>query len=171
MSTPQGDKPRVLTYAGALLRVAYTTIAYWFVGLTPEENHATKGQAWSRINAYRFAAWHWRKYLKYSEDSRARASLAWCYANLGMVESAVEHYRLAYARNRDPEIALYLAQVELDFGNITAARSLMTDISPRRHELSDEALSALADVESRLSASAPSSGMEANAARSDTKVL
>jgi hypothetical protein len=156
MSTAQqDDHPNVLTYAGALLRVAYTTIAYWLVGLTPEENHAAKGQAWCRVNAYRFAAWHWRKYLKYSEDSRARASLAWCYANLGMLESAVEHYRLAYARNKDPEIALYLAQVELDFGNQASARSLMEEISPRRHELSEESLSTLSDVETRLSAPAP----------------
>jgi hypothetical protein len=151
----QDDKPSVLTYASALLRVAYTTMAYWLVGLTPEENHATKGLAWSRINAYRFAAWHWRKYLKYSEDSRARAQLAWCYANVGMIESAVEHYRLSYARNKDPEIALYLAQVELDFGNQAAARSLMEEISLRRHELSAESLSTLADVETRLSVSVP----------------
>ena len=153
MPTAEEEKTSVLTYACTLLRVAYTTMVYWLVGLTPEENHATKGQAWSRINAYRLAAWHWRKYLKYSEDSRARASLAWCYASLGMIESAVEHYRLAYARNKDPEIALYLAQVEIDFGNEAAARSLIEEISPRRHELSDEARSALADVETRLSES------------------
>jgi hypothetical protein len=109
MSAAQEDRPTAFTYAGALLRVAYTTMAYWLVGLTPEENHWRKANAWALINAYRFAAWHCRKYLNYSEDSRARASLAWCYANLGMVESAAEHYRLAYARNKNPEIALYLA--------------------------------------------------------------
>jgi tetratricopeptide (TPR) repeat protein len=118
VSTADEDRPTILTYAGVLLRVTYTTLAYWFVGLMPEENHCRKALAWMRIDAYRFAAWHWRKYLKYSEDSRARASLGWCYANLGMIESAVEHYRLAYARNKDPEIGLYLAQVELDFGKI-----------------------------------------------------
>jgi hypothetical protein len=155
MSAAQEDRPTVFMYAGALLRVAYTTLAYWLVGLTPEENHWRKADAWALINAYRFAAWHWRKYLKYSEDSGARASLAWCYANLGMVESAAEHYRLAYARNKNPEIALYLAQVELDFGNLAAAQSLIEDISPRRHELSKESLSTLADVDARLSASAP----------------
>jgi hypothetical protein len=66
-----------------------------------------------------------------------------------------EHYRLAYARNKNPEIALYLAQVELDFGNLAAAQSLMAEISQRRHELSTESLSTLADVEARLSVSAP----------------
>jgi len=72
-----------------------------------------------------------------------------------MVESAAEYYRLAYARNKNPELALYLAQVELDFGNQAAAQSLMEEISLRRRELSDESLSTLADVETRLSGSAP----------------
>jgi tetratricopeptide (TPR) repeat protein len=135
-------------------RALNTTMAYWLVGLTPKENHWRKANAWALINAYRFAAWRCRKYLNYREDSRARASLAWCYANLGMVESAAEHYRLAYARNKNPEIALYLAQVELDFGNLAAAQSLIEDISSRRHELSKESLSTLADVDDRLSASA-----------------
>jgi hypothetical protein len=155
MPTAREDKPTILTYAGVLLRVTYTTLAYWVVGLMPEENHWRKALAWMRIDAHRFAAWHWRKYLKYSEDSHARACLAWCYANLGMLESAVEHYRLAYARNKDPEIALYLAQVEVDFGNVVGARALMADISSRRHELSEESLSTLADVEIRLSESSP----------------
>jgi tetratricopeptide (TPR) repeat protein len=153
--TAREDKLSILTYIGALLRVLYTTLAYWVVGLMPEENHCRKALAWTRIDAYRFATWHWRKYLKYSEDSRARASLAWCYAKLGMIESALEHYRLAYARNKDPEIALYLAQVELDFGNLAGARALIEDISARRHALSDESRCTLADVESRLAASAP----------------
>lgn len=141
------DKPSVFTYLCVLVRVAHTTLGNWLVGLTPEENHAIKGEAWARVTAYRWAAWHFRKYLKYSEDSRARASLAWCYAQLGMVESAIEHYRLAYARNRQPEIALYLAQAELDFGNPGAARALLVEIAPRRHELSSDALCALDDLE------------------------
>jgi tetratricopeptide (TPR) repeat protein len=153
MSAAEGRRPSIVTYVSVLLRVTYTTLAYWVVGLMPEENHCRKALAWMRIDAHRFAAWHWRKYLKYSEDSRARASLAWCYANLGMLEPAVEHYRLAYARNKDPEIALYLAQVELDFGNVDGARALMEDIASRRHRLSDELLPTLADLETRLSAS------------------
>src|SRR2546422_774261 len=40
----------------------------------------------------------------------ARAYLAWCYAQLGMQESAVQHYRQAYTHNKHPTIALGLAQ-------------------------------------------------------------
>jgi len=151
MAESTNDKPTLLMYVRVLVRIAFTTLCYWFVGLTPEENHGTKGHAWGQINAYRWAAWHFRKYLKYSEDSRARAALAWCYANLGMVESAVEHYRLAYSRNKDPEIALYLANVEIDLGNFPAARLLISDVSSRRDKLDEEAQKALADIERRLS--------------------
>jgi hypothetical protein len=60
-------------------------------------------------------AWHFRKYLSYSNDARVRANLAWCYANLGMLQSAAQHYREAYARNKHPDVALGLAQVENGF--------------------------------------------------------
>ena len=120
-----GDKPTTLSYVSALTRIAFTTVCYWLVGLTPEENHGTKGTAWASIHAYRWAAWHFRKYLKHSDDSWARAGLAWCYAELGMIESAVEHYRLAYARNKNPEIAIYLAEQRRTSGTSTP-RSVYT---------------------------------------------
>ena len=150
MLDSQQNRLSILTYASVLLRVAYTTFAYWTLGLTPEQNHGTKGYAWSQIGAYRFAAWNWRKYLKYSEDSMARTHLGWCYANMGMIESAAEHYRLAYARNKDVEIALFLAGVELDLHNLEVARALLKDVSARRDQLRDELRAELAEIESRL---------------------
>lgn len=52
-----------LTWLRALARVAYTTLGNYLVGLMPEENHWRKGEAWSRVGAYRWAAWHFRKFL------------------------------------------------------------------------------------------------------------
>jgi hypothetical protein len=34
------------TYLSALTRIAFTTAYYWFVGLTPEENHGIEGYSW-----------------------------------------------------------------------------------------------------------------------------
>jgi tetratricopeptide (TPR) repeat protein len=144
------DRPTALAYLSALTRIGFTTACYWLVGLTPEENHGTKGAAWASIHAYRWAAWHFRKYLKYSDDSWARAALAWCYAQLGMIESAVGHYRLAYARNKNPEIAVYLAQAEADFGNFDAAQRLYEEASARRNDLRSEALAEFAALDDRL---------------------
>lgn len=79
-------RPGVLAYLAAIGQVAFWTVGYYVVGTLPESYHARKGNAWARINAYHRAAWHFRKYLEYSDDSFGRASLAWCYANLGMPE-------------------------------------------------------------------------------------
>ncbi len=77
-----------------------------------------------------------QKVSEYSDDPRVRPQLAWCYAQMGMLESAAQHYRQAYARNKHPDVALGLAQLESDLGNIEAARALVQALAPSRHELS-----------------------------------
>ena len=129
MDTRSDDEPTVLTYLGSFAQLAFLTLVYWSVGSVPEENHSKKGDAWARIGDYRRAAWHFRKYLKYSDDSFGRASLAWRYASLGMLESAVQHYRLAYARNKRPDVACSLALAELAAGNVATARTLVAEMS------------------------------------------
>ena len=142
-----------LTWLWVLVRVAYTTLGNYLIGLMPEENHWRKGDAWSRVGAYRWAAWHFRKFLKYSDDPRVRAHLAWCYANLGMLDSAAQHYREAYARNKNPDVALGLAQLETELGNVEAARALVRALEPHRHELSGEAVALLDSLKRESSAS------------------
>ena len=155
-----------LTWLRVLGRVTYTTLGNYLVGLTPEENHWRKGEAWSRIGAYRLSVWHFRKFLTYSDDARARAYLAWCYAQLGMQESAVQHYRQAYTHDKHPTIALGLAQLETNLGNIDAARVLIENLESHRAELRDDGCALLDSLRARLklneadqpSADAPGSG-------------
>ena len=149
--TQLDHKPTVLTYVAVLSEVMFWTVTYWLVGTLPEENHAKKGCAWSRVGAYRWAAWHFRKYLKHSDDSWGRASLAWCYQNLGLPESAVQHYRIAYSKARRADIACCLADAELSAGNVMAARKLAADLRSRREELSPELTSTFAELEEQLS--------------------
>jgi tetratricopeptide (TPR) repeat protein len=149
-SETQSDEPTVSTYLSAMARIGFTTACYWLVGITPEDNHGTKGYWWARVGAYRWAAWHFRKYLKYTEDSWARASLASCYAHLGMTESAIEHYRLAYARNKNPEIAVFLARAAADLGNLDEARRWQAEVIGRLNELSPEAHAELTELECEL---------------------
>ena len=143
------DRPTASAYASSLVRIAFVTVGYYLVGMLPERNHWQKGHAWARIGAYEWAAWHFRKYLKYSDDGAGRWALGWCYANLGMPRSAVEHLRLAYDRNKRPECACHLAEVELDLGNQTEARSVLAEIVARKHELSPELAPYLSHLESR----------------------
>jgi len=144
-------KPTAFTYIKSSFRILHTTLSYFIVGLMPEENHVLKGNAWAEIHAYRRAAWHYRKLLEYGEDSFARASLGWCYERLGMVESAVEHYRLAHAKNKSPGIALNLAETELDLGNTETGQSLIAEVATRRSTLSAEENEYLVSLEDRLS--------------------
>jgi tetratricopeptide (TPR) repeat protein len=135
-------------------QLIFVTLTYWLVGILPEENHGRKGEAWARIGAYRWAAWHFRKYLKYSDDSVGRAALAWCYANLGFLESARDHYRQAYTRRPHPDIACSLARVELDLGNLSAARPLIEEAAGRREELSPQLVPLLRELESQAAGAA-----------------
>lgn len=142
--------PGIFAYFLAFARVLYLTLGNWLVGLTPEENHWAKGAAWSRVEAYRWAAWHFRKYLTYSDDPRIRAHLGWCYAQLGMLESAAQHYRQAQSRSPDPRIAIGLAEVEADLGHREAARTLVPEARTRPHDLDRDDLAALDALEQRL---------------------
>jgi hypothetical protein len=54
------------------------------------------------------------------------------------------------ARNKNPEIAIYLAHAEADFGNFDAAQRLHEEASARRNDLRSEALSELAALDNRL---------------------
>lgn len=149
-AAPEGrQSPGVLTYVGAFAQLIFVTLTYWFVGILPEENHGRKGEAWARIGAYRWAAWHFRKYLKYSDDSVGRAALAWCYANLGFLETARDLYRQAHTRRPHPDIACSLARVELDLGNRSAARLLIEEAVRRREELSPQLAPLLRELESQ----------------------
>ena len=145
------NKPTPLTYFAVVAEVTFWTIAYWFVGMSPEENHSNKGVAWCRVGAYRWAAWHFRKYVKYSDDWWGRVSLAWCYQRLEMHESALHHYRIAYTKAKRADIACCLAHAELTAGSVVAAQQLVGDLRGRRDELSPELTSAFAELEEQLS--------------------
>lgn len=144
------DKPSILAYVTTVAEVTFWTFGYWFVGLLPEDNHAKKGTAWARVGAYQWAAWHFQKYLKYSDDTFGRTCLAWCYAQMGMSERAVVHYRAAFASSRRPDVGCWLAHAELSAGNVSGARDLVPALSKRRHELTQEDLALLTEVEGEL---------------------
>jgi TolA-binding protein len=154
MTDTADHRHSAFTHARVVGRVLYTTCCNWLVGLTPEENHWRKGEAWTRIGAYRLAAWHFRKFLTYSDDPQTRAYLAWCYAQLGMLESAAQHYRETYTRYKAPGLILTLAEIEADLGNVERARTLLGELRPKSQELPSESVGALEELERRLTAGA-----------------
>ena len=61
------------------------------------------------------------------------------------------HYREAYARNKHPDVALGLAQVETELGNVDTARRLVQALELHRRELSEEAAALLDSLKAALS--------------------
>jgi len=61
------------------------------------------------------------------------------------------HYREAYARNKRPDVALVLAQIETELGNVDAARALVQALELHRRELGEEAAALLDYLKAALS--------------------
>jgi hypothetical protein len=134
-------------YVKGLATVAFFTAGYYLVGMLPEQYHWRKGQAWAEVRAYQWAAWHFRKYLKYSDDWYGRCALGSCYANLGMMASAARQFRVAYEQKKTVETGCYLADLEYRLGNIAAAAAIVTELSSRRAEMSADLAGLLTSLE------------------------
>lgn len=141
------SRPSPGTYVKSLATVAFFTTGYYLVGMLPEQYHWRKGQAWAEIRAYQWAAWHFRKYLKYSDDWYGRCALGSCYTNLGMMASAAGQFRVAYEKKKTVETGCYLADLEYRIGNIQAAGAIVTELSSRRAEMSAGLAGLLASLE------------------------
>jgi tetratricopeptide (TPR) repeat protein len=129
-----------------VFKIVYYTTAYWAVGLTEEEYHIRKANYWIELENYRRAIRNYQKALKASEDSQVRAAMAWCYGEIGMIETCLQHYRTSYETNDHPSIALRLAYAELNHGNHEESSKLLQyvkDNADRMHEEDAEELTKL----------------------------
>jgi hypothetical protein len=146
-TVPKGLTPQRLT---ALLKVAYTELQFWLVGMTPEGYHFQQSRNYDQLGAPSRSAYHAHEVLKYAEYPEPRARLGYHYANLGRHAEAAEHYRKAVQAWPHPSIMLALAQSELRIGNyVTAAEWLeRTEKSEMKAQLEN----AIAEVSSELAA-------------------
>ena len=142
---PKGSKLRQFV---AMLKVGYTELQYWFIGMTPEGYHFKQARNYDELGATRRSAHHSHEVLKYAEYSEPRARLGYYYVTLGNHADAVEHYRKAVQTWPHPSIMLALAQAELRLGNIDAAVTWLerAENSEMKAQLQD----AIAEVRSEL---------------------
>jgi lipopolysaccharide biosynthesis regulator YciM len=129
----------------------YFILANYLVGLTPEEYHIRKGNIWLDVDCHRWAIWNYDRALRASEDSVVRATLGWCYSQLGMPEAALAHYRRACERNRRADLLLGLVAAEHHAGNVAECGAVLEQLRAREFELSPNELSELARVERMVS--------------------
>src|SRR5262245_36502899 len=99
-------RPRLL----AALRLVYTELQYWLIGLTPEDYHWRMASAWEELEKFSRAARHLKSYLQSSENAQVRALLAYFYARLGSWSLAAEEYKTVIAAWPHPTFILGLAE-------------------------------------------------------------
>jgi hypothetical protein len=134
----------------ALLKIGYTELQYWLIGMTPEGYHFQQSRNYDELGSAKRSAHHAHEVLKHAEYPESRARLGYYYAMLGRPAEAVEHYRKAVETWPHPSVLLALAQMELRMGRYAAASELVTRVenSDMKHQL----LEAIADVRSELAA-------------------
>jgi tetratricopeptide (TPR) repeat protein len=134
----------------ALLKIAYTELQYWLIGMTPEGYHFEQARNFGQLGNARRAAHHSHEVLKYAEYPEPRARLGFYYATLERYAEAAEHYRKAIQTWPHPSLLLGLAQVELRVGQYQVAVEMLE--RAERSEMKDEWAEAIAQVRSELAA-------------------
>ena len=133
-----------------LFKILYYSTAYWAVGLTEEEYHIRKANYWIELENYRRAIRNYQKALRASEDSQVRAAMAWCYGEIGMIETCLQHYRASYETNRHPSIAIRLAYAELNMGNHAESSKLLQYVKDNKEKVHKEDAEEVAKLEESI---------------------
>jgi tetratricopeptide (TPR) repeat protein len=148
METPA--RVPVLQRFVALLKIGYTELQYWFIGMTPEGYHFAQSRNYDQFGAPDRAAHHAREVLKRAEYPEPRARLGYYCAMRGQTAEAAEHYRKVTETWPHPSILLALAQAELKLGRHDVAADLLH--RAEGSEMKDQLLGAIAEVRSELAA-------------------
>lgn len=120
-----------------MLRLAYTELQYWLVGLTPEGYHLHQAGLWVEMHAYRKAIGHMQKYLANTENATARWYLAYYHSCVeDWAQSALE-YEKVVAVLRQPVVRLGQAEAELRLGNRAKAMEIIDGIDREFPHLDD----------------------------------
>lgn len=144
----------------AILKIGYTELQYWLVGMTPEGYHFQQSRNYEQLGASKRSAHHSHQVLRYAEYPEPRARLGYYYAMQAKYAEAAEHYRKAAKNWPHPSILLALAQAELRMGNHQAAAELIEQVEAS--QLNDQLVSLTADVKSELKTA--NNGMQATCA-------
>lgn len=132
----------------ALLKVGYTELQYWLIGMSPEGYHFAQARNYDSLGATHWSAHHSHEVLKYAEYPEPRARLGYYYAMLGRPAEAAEHYRKALQAWPHPSLQLALAHAELRIGQYQAAVELLERVE--QSEMKDQLAEAIAAVRSEL---------------------
>jgi hypothetical protein len=133
-----------------LMKIGYTELQYWLVGMMPESYHFRQSRHYDELGALERSVHHAREVLRDAEEPEPRARLgAYCMMRGKLVE-AVEHYRKAVETWPHPSLLLALAQAELRVGRHGVAADLLVRVESS--EMRDQFLEGIAEVRCQLAA-------------------
>ena len=124
--------------AVTVIKFMYLYLAYWFVGLTEEDFYISKGNYFADLGKYYSAINSYKKALKEDELFSLYAMIGWCYAALEDNELALKNYRKAYERIKRHDIAVTLARLEMEHGDVNQCRKIFENLIEGRDELPEE---------------------------------
>jgi hypothetical protein len=102
------------------MKLLYTDIQYWVVGLTPEYYHLHHARLSWRLHDFGTAAKHFLAYFKYTDNPQVRAELGLCFGTIEKWPEALAQYQRAAMSWSDPAVKLAIAEVHLRMGNTDA---------------------------------------------------
>lgn len=110
------------------LRLIYHQIVYWTVGTTPEAHHWNLAFCWSALNRHERCIEHCEEFLKYEDSTYVRGLLGLSQAAMSDWEQAAATFRSVKDIWSHPELALTLAEAEMQIGNSEEARKIVVTI-------------------------------------------
>ncbi len=131
------------------LKLIYLHARYLLgVGVDDEEFYIAKGNYFTDLNWYYRAIQNYERALENSKSPRLHLALGFCLLRVGRFAESVEHFRVAYKKISQPDVALGLAIAEFETGNIEQSRELVSELEHSENQLyltNDAALKKLKD--------------------------
>jgi tetratricopeptide (TPR) repeat protein len=126
---------RLLKRIWIVAKLLYLHMAYFFVGMTEEQFHITKGNYFLDLHWFHRAIPNYQKALRETPDPMIHLTLGFCLMQIGKFHDSVKHYRIAYAKLNKSDVALGLAISEYETGNIDRCRELVQQLEGKEHQL------------------------------------
>jgi tetratricopeptide (TPR) repeat protein len=117
------------------IKLLYLHTAYVLVGLTEEAFHIAKGNYLMDLHWFHRAILNYQKALRETQNPRVHLALAFCFTRVGKPQDSVEHYRIAYEKLKQLDVALMLAIAEYETGDLNRCRELVRQLEGHEHEL------------------------------------
>lgn len=121
-------KPHLLKKLWIMFKLTYLHLCYFLVGLDDDYYYIMKGDYLKEIHCLNGAIRSYQKALRDSKDARVHLSLASCLLHSRRFHEAVDHFQIAYNEFNDPNVALGLAIVEYEMGNLERCHQLVQQV-------------------------------------------